>query len=430
MTILESASKIDQSVTLSGRVLSVRDHGKLKFIDLSDRSGVIQVVIKNGQELSQQDTVEISGTIKQRPTNLINDEIITGKVELVAENITVLSHAVELPFDLSAKDLDLSIDTLLDHRTLTLRNPKQKDIFFVQSIIANTFSSTLETLGFTRIFTPKIVSTATEGGANLFKIDYFGKTAYLAQSPQFYKQIMAGVFDRVYEIGPVFRAEEHDTSRHVNEYTSLDLEMAYIKNFENILEIEEQFLANLIKELAKKAGNVFKDYGITLPKLPKKIPTISLKDAQILIKKEFGRDNTKEPDLEPQDEKDLSSYFLEKDGTDFVFVTHFPTSKRPFYAYPTQNDPTVTDSFDLIFRGIEVTTGGQRIHQYEQLMAKIKDRNLDPKNFESYLEAFRYGMPPHGGLAIGLERLTAKFLNLDNVKKATLFPRDLKRITP
>lgn len=430
MTILESASKIDQSVTVCGRVTVVRDHGKLKFLDLSDRSGLIQVVVKNGQELSQQDTVEISGTIKSRPANLINDEIETGKVELVADNISVLSHSQELPFDLSAKDLDLSIDTLLDHRTLTLRNAKQKDIFLVQSIIANTFASTLETLGFTRIFTPKIVSTATEGGANLFKIDYFGRTAYLAQSPQFYKQIMAGVLDKVYEIGPVFRAEEHDTSRHVNEYTSLDLEIGYIKNYEDILRIEEQFLSDLIKELSKRAKHIFDDYGVALPKLPKKIPAISLKDAQLLIKKEFGRDNTKEPDLEPQDEKDLSAYYLEKEDTDFVFVTHFPTSKRPFYAYPNQNDPTVTDSFDLIFRGIEITTGGQRIHNYEQLIAKIEERNLDPKSFESYLEAFRYGMPPHGGLAIGLERLTAKFLNLDNVKKATLFPRDLKRLTP
>ncbi len=430
MTILEASAKINESVTISARVAVVRDHGKLKFLDLLDRSGVIQVVVKNGEQISPQDTIQITGTIKSRPDNLINTEIETGKVELSAEEIIILSHSQELPFDLSAKDLDLAIDTLLDHRPLTLRNPKQRDIFVVQSIIADTFSTTLRKLGFTQIFTPKIVATATEGGANLFKVDYFGRKAYLAQSPQFYKQIMAGVFDRVYEIGPVFRAEEHDTSRHVNEYTSLDLEMGYINSFSEIMEIEEKFLFELIDELSGKASRIFSDFNVELPKLPKKIPIISLADAQLLIKKEFGRDNTSEPDLEPQDEKDLSSYFLKNHDTDFVFVTRFPTSKRPFYAYPSIDDSTVTDSFDLIYRGIEVTTGGQRIHDYDQLVAKIRQRNLDPKNFESYLEAFRFGMPPHGGLAIGLERLTAKFLNLDNVKKATLFPRDLKRITP
>ncbi len=430
MTITESAKKIGETVTLCGRINIIRDHGKIKFLDLLDRTGYIQVVVKTGEDLSQQDTVEITGEIKLRPENLINQDIETGKVEMVAESIKILSKSQELPFDLSAKDLDLAIDTLLDNRPLTLRNIKQRNIFKVQSIIARTFSSTLNDLGFTQVFTPKIVSTATEGGANLFTVDYFGKKAYLAQSPQFYKQIMAGVFDRVYEIAPVFRAEEHDTSRHVNEYTSLDLEMGYIQSFKDILEVEEIFLNNLVKELSVQAEAIFSDFGVELPKLPKKIPTISLKDAQILIKKEFGRDNTNEPDLEPQDEKDLSEYYLKNENSDFVFVTHFPTSKRPFYAYPSEEDQTVTDSFDLIYRGIEVTTGGQRIHEYNQLIEKIKERKLDPKNFESYLEAFKFGMPPHGGLAIGLERLTAKFLNLDNVKKATLFPRDLKRLTP
>ncbi len=430
MTIIEAAKKVSENITVSGRIISVRDHGKIRFLDLQDHSGVIQVIVKDDIELAQQYTAEIVGEVKSRPENLINPELETGKVELLASSIKVLSRAQELPFDLSARDLDLAIDTLLDHRPLTLRNSKQQSIFKVQSLIAKTFGSTLSGLGFTQIFTPKIVSTSTEGGANLFSLDYFGKKAYLAQSPQFYKQIMAGVLDRVYEISPVFRAEEHDTSRHINEYTSLDFEMAYIKSFDEIMAVEEIFLNNLITELSQNCGKIFKDYEVDLPKLPKKIPAITLKDAQILIKKEFGRDNTSEPDLEPQDEKDLSVYFLEKHQSDFVFVTHFPTSKRPFYAFPTASDPEVTDSFDLIFRGVEVTTGGQRIHIYEDLIEKIKGRSLDPKNFESYLEAFRYGMPPHGGLAIGLERLTAKFLNLDNVKKATLFPRDIKRITP
>ncbi len=430
MTIVQAAKKVTENVTVSGRIIAVRDHGKIRFLDLQDYSGVIQVVIKDPIDLAQQYTVEITGEVKLRPENLINPELETGNVELVATSLRILSRSQELPFDLSAHDLDLSIDTLLDHRPLTLRNIKQQSIFKVQSVIAKTFGSTLSSLGFTQIFTPKIVSTSTEGGANLFSLDYFGKKAYLAQSPQFYKQIMAGVLDRVYEISPVFRAEEHDTSRHVNEYTSLDLEMAYIKSFDEIMAVEEIFLHNLIAELSKNCNKIFEEYQVDLPLLPKKIPTISLREAQLLIKKEFGRDNTSEPDLEPQDEKDLSAYFLENHKSDFVFVTHFPTSKRPFYAFPTVSDPNVTDSFDLIFRGVEITTGGQRIHVYEELVDKIKGRNLDPKNFDSYLEAFRYGMPPHGGLAIGLERLTAKFLNLDNVKKATLFPRDIKRITP
>lgn len=430
MTIIETPGTIGKTVSLYGRINIIRDHGKIRFVDLLDHTGLMQIVIKDPTELSVYDTVKVTGIVQARPDNLINPEIPTGKVELQAQELTVLSHSQELPFDLSSKDLDLSIDTLLDHRVITLRNLKQREIFTVQSIIANTFSQTLSDLGFTRIFTPKIVSTATEGGANLFTVDYFGQKAYLAQSPQFYKQIMAGVFDRVYEIAPVFRAEEHDTSRHVNEYTSLDLEMAYIESFADILEIEEKFLRALTKQLNDKCSDIFKSYGVELPKLPSKIPTITLKDAQELIKKEFGRDNTNEPDLEPQDEKDLSAYYLKNHQTDFVFVTHFPTSKRPFYAYPSQNDPALTDSFDLIFRGIEVTTGGQRIHDYDTLIGKMHERGLDPKKFESYLEAFRYSMPPHGGLAIGLERLTAKFLNLDNVKKATTFPRDLKRLTP
>lgn len=426
----ETPKHVGDKVLIKGWAHVVRDHGKLTFADIYDRSGMIQIVLKSGEKVAPQDAVELEGEVKKRPESMVNDKIPTGEVEIEISKINILSHAKELPFDMGADDLNLSISTLLDNRSLTLKHPRQRAIFEIESTLSNAFGEYLSSQGFVRIHTPKIVATATEGGANLFEVKYFERKAYLAQSPQFYKQIGAGAFERVFEIGPVFRAEEHDTARHVNEYTSLDLEMSFIDSMQDLMDIERGFLKFAFDKISENNAPQIKLLDVLVPLVPNVIPQIKLTDAQMMLKKEYGRDVLGEPDLDPEDERKVSEYFKEKEGSDFVFVTHYPRSKRPFYAMPDPQDPELTVSFDLLFRGLEVTTGGERIHDYDMLSGSIKSRGLDPKDFEYYLQAFAYGMPPEGGLAIGLERLTARLINVDNVRETTLFPRDLSRLVP
>ncbi|MFH1430536.1 MAG: aspartate--tRNA(Asn) ligase [Candidatus Uhrbacteria bacterium] len=426
---------IGGEVEISGAIEARRDMGKIVFLDVRDRTGLLQVVVVPQvigeeqmellKELRQGFVLHIHGLVKERGEKAVNPKLATGRIELEARKIDMLSRAAPFPFDVNG---ELAIDTYLDHLPLTLRTDRARAVFRIQAEIVEVFRAYLRGEGFVEFQCPKIVGGSTEGGANVFTIDYFGKEAFLAQSPQFYKQIMVGVFERVFTVGNVYRAELHATSRHVNEYTSLDLEFGYIEDHRDVMRIENDFLAYLVERLEKTCAAEFQLLGATLPTVPKDIPFLTLREAQEVLEKEYSLACVGEPDLDPEHERKLCEWSLKKHESDFLFVTHYPTSKRPLYTMPDPNDPEVTLSFDLLFRGVEVTTGGQRIHDYEQLKANVVKWGLNPDHFSYYLEAFKYGMPPEGGLAIGLERLTAKLLGIDNVKLATLFPRDINRI--
>jgi len=333
------------------------------------------------------------------------------------------------PIVINNKLVDTSMENLLNYRPITLRNEKQRAIFKLQEGICNGFRQFLITEHFTEIHTPKIVQAGAEGGANIFKLDYFGKEAYLAQSPQFYKQMMVGVFERVFEIAPVFRAEKHDTSRHLNEYTSVDLEMGYLESFADIMQTETrmlQFTFAFLKESYAKELELLK---VKLPKV-EAIPALRFRDAKEMIAKEYRRTIKDYEDFEPEEEKLLCEYIQKETGSEFVFVTHYPSKKRPFYAMDSKENASETESFDLLFRGLEITTGGQRIHSYKEQLKKMEKRGMNTELFTSYLLMHKYGMPPHGGLGLGLERFTSRLLLQDNVRFSTLFPRDINRVTP
>ena len=426
--ILDCKEKIGDKVNIFGFVQVRRDHGKILFLDVLDRSGLIQVVLGGGKgrDLRPQDVVKISGQVNKRPDNLVNKNISTGEIEIYSEEVEVLSKAEELPFDMAGRDLDLQLPTLLDFRSLTLRHPKVKAIFKVQASILEGFRKTAKELGCIEIVVPTIVAGATEGGAEVFKIDYFEHKAYLSQSPQLYKQMLIPVFERVFVIAKAYRAEPSVTTRHLTESTQLDVEMGFVE-FEDLLDALEEVAIKMLKITEEEQAEVLSEFGVEKIAFGK-IPRLTLREAQQLILKEFGRDNTKGKDLTPQDEIDLCSWSKEKHGSDFVTVTHFPTSAKPFYTHPDPKDPQYSLSYDLLFRGVEILSGSQRIHDYSQLLESIKSHGLNPDSFEMYLQAFKYGMPPEGGFSFGLERITMHVLNLLNVREASLFPRDMERV--
>ncbi len=424
---------VGKEVSISGWVDVRRDHGKLIFIDLRDMTGKVQTVIlpnhpeasKIAQDLRSEWVVSMTGRVNERPLKMINKDVQNGNIEFEVFSIEVLSAAKELPFELNA---DTNIDTYLDYLPLTLRTDKHAAIFKIQAVITKSFRDFFNSRRFTEIQVPKLIGNDAEGGANSFNVEYFKHTARLAQSPQLYKQIMVGVFERVFALGNVYRAEKHSTTRHLNEYTSLDIEMGFIKDHEDIMNIETEFLRELCIVLQAECSKEFELLNARIPNLPEIIPRMSLRDAQKLITKETGNDCMNEPDLEPEHERWICAYAKDNLNSEFIFITNFPTAKRPFYTYRDKKDPTYTKGFDLLFRGVEITTGAQRIHNYDDLVTSMKEKELDPEKFSFYLQAFKYGLPPHGGFGLGLERLTAKLLNIDNVKEATLFPRDMNRI--
>ena len=432
--VLDTPNKIGQKVKICGWVDVRRDHGKLIFLDVRDRTGIVQAVInpkvsaeahKTAQELRSEYVLEIQGKVNPRPENLINAKMATGTVEIEVADLKILVRAEALPFEL---DTALNIDTYLDNQPLALRSRKNQAIFRIQSAIAQSFRDFLSGQDFTEFQAPKIVAQAAEGGAEVFKVDYFDHKAYLAQSPQLYKQIMVGVFERVFTVTSVYRAEPHSTTRHLNEYVSLDMEMGFIKDHTDVMNVLNGWMTSLTKLLRKNNASDLALLGMELPMVPKKIPMFKLKEAQKIIDKKYGTKATGLPDLDPEHERMICKYVQEKFNSEFAFITHYPTKKRPFYTYPDEDDPETTKSFDLLFRGVEITTGGQRINDYEQLLANIDKWGYRHENFSFYLEAFKYGMPPEGGCATGLERLTQKLVGVDNIKLATLFPRDMNRI--
>ena len=427
--ILDTTKKVGKKVTVCGFVTAVRDHGKIRFIDISDRTGILQTIHSDtNTPVGMQDVLEIIGTINHRPEKMINFDIPTGKVELATSGVKVLEKAHELPFDMGNESLNVSLETLLDYRPLTLRHKKVKAIFNVQEVIADTFRKSLKKLDFKEILVPTIVPTATEGGAEVFPIDYYNGRAFLAQSPQLYKQIMVGVFERVFTIAHAYRAEPSITTRHMSEYVSLDCEFGFINNFSDIMDVVEYVMKSIFNELNLKCKNELKLYNSSAPKLGKEIPRIKMREAQKIILERTGRDNTKESDLTPEDEREICKWSSEKYGSELIFITHYPTKKRPFYTYPDDENPEYTNSFDLLGRGLEWVTGGRRINNYERLLSHIKLWKNKPEDFDIYLQAFKYGMPPEGGFAVGLERVTMQVLGLGNIREASLFPRDMNRV--
>lgn len=425
---LETIKYVGQKVKVAGWINSRRDHGGIVFLDLRDRSGILQVVCLSdlAGDIKDEWVVEIEGKIGERPEKMINPEIETGEVELQAETVKVLAKAESLPFDI--RDLKVSLPVLLDWRPLTLRNEKVQAIFKVQEEIFNSFWGTLKNLGFTEFQSQAITPSNAEGGAEVFHIDYYDYDAYLAQSPQLYKQIMLAGFERVFTINHVFRAEPSVTTRHLSEYISLDAEMCFIDSWEDLMDLCEKIVRDIFLNLEKNRSKELKMLNAAIPPLEEKIPRIKMREAQEIIFQRTKRDNRKEIDLEPEDEKEICEYAKEKYGSDLIFITHYPTKKRPFYTFADPEDPNYTLSFDLLCRGLEITTGGRRINEYEKLVENIKKWGNNPKDFTYYLQTFQYGLPPEGGFAFGLERLTKQILGLENVREASLFPRDMERV--
>lgn len=435
--INELKNHIGTEVLINCVVNVARQQGKMAFFDFRDRSGVVQGVVfgkpevlEVAKELTQEYAVAVTGVVNQRPEKMVNANVSNGDIELEITGIEILNTAEAMPFDL---DSDFSLEVLLDNRPLTLRRPRERAVFKVQAEITNAYATFLRQEGFTEFQAPKLVGGDAEGGAEVFKVDYFNdKTAYLATSPQLYKQIMVGVYERVFTFATAFRAEKSATTRHLSEYTSLDIEMGFIKDHTDVMRVETALMRFIAAHLKETCDAELKVLEMELPLLGDPasdiFPYMKLREAQQLIKERTGEDKTSEPDLEPEDERWLSEYARTELNSDFIFITHYPVSKRPFYTYEDEADPGSTKSFDCLFRGVEITTGGQRVHDANDLMRRMENKGLKPENFSYYLQIFKMGIPPHGGWGMGLERLTAKFTGMKNVKEATLFPRDINRI--
>lgn len=418
-----------RKVKVNGAVHTIRDMGNIAFVVLRKREGLLQCVYEAGvtafdlKDLTEAATVEAEGA-------LFKNEKAPNGIEVRLSTIKILSEPTEaMPIPIAKWKMNTTLETNLNLRPISLRNIRERAKFKVQEGIVRGFRELLTEQGFTEIHTPKLCSKGAEGGANLFKLEYFHRPAVLAQSPQFYKQMMVGVFDRVFETAPVFRAEKHNTKRHLNEYTSLDFEMGYIESFEDIMAMETAVLQRIMLILERDYAKELKLLEVELPKTDQ-IPSVRFDEAKRLVSEKYDRPIRNPYDLEPEEEVLIGQYFKEEYNADFVFVTHYPSKKRPFYAMDDPTDENFTLSFDCLFRGMEITTGGQRIHDYKMLMEKIAKKGMTDEGMETYLSAFKHGMPPHGGLGIGLERLTMKIIGEDNVRETTLFPRDLSRLEP
>ena len=429
---IEVASHVGERVRIAGWLHSLRQMGGINFLVVRDGWGTVQAVAETEAELSSllehagglESVLSVEGLVVNMPQ-------APGGVELHDLQIEVITPVTDTtPVSLNKRKITANLSTLLDHAVVTNRHLERRAILRLSAGVMSAFRSILTARDFTEIQTPKIVASATESGANVFKLDYFGRDAYLAQSPQFYKQIMVGVFERVFEVGPVFRAEPHDTTRHINEYVSLDVEFGFIENHFTVMALLRDVIAHIFETLSKEYASELKVLHLQAPVVPATIPHIHFAEAQELIFNRYATDVRGEPDLSPQDERCLGEWAQLEYGSDFLFVTGYPMRKRPFYTHPEPERPEFSNSFDLLFRGTELVTGGQRLHLYQDYLAALETAHLPIEPFETYLEAFRYGMPPHGGFAIGLERLLMQLTGAPNVRLTTLFPRDLTRLTP
>ena len=422
----------NQIVTIKGTVHNIRMMSDFAFVILRTARETVQCVYSEEfssyrmpQELKEECAVKVTGKVVAGETREG-----TKRYELQIHDVEILSHPAAIsPVVITKKQVQCDLNTNLDYRPVTLRNPRERAIFKLQEGIQRGFREFLTLQNFTEVHTPKINFAGAEGGTNVFKLDYFGKQVYLAQSPQLYKQALVGVYERVFEIAPVFRAEHHDTSRHLNEYISMDFEMGFIDSFEDIMNMETgalKYIMNLLKtEYANEVALLHAD----IPEITE-IPVIKFMDAKQVIMKQFKYQPTDMKDFDPAEEEMLGKYAKKKFNSDFISVTHYPSKKRPFYTMDDPEDPEYTLSFDLLFRGLEITSGVQRVHDYNEQVEKMKRLGMDPEQFETYLMLHKYGAPPHGGLGLGLERLTMHLLGFKNVREVTMFPRDINRVTP
>jgi nondiscriminating aspartyl-tRNA synthetase len=412
------------TVSLQGHVHRRRELSAVKFLVIRDRSGLAQVVLRPDEVpidgLPPEETaVQVVGVATANPQ-------APGGVEVTKPVVTLLTEPARTPpVELWRPSLSTSLPTLLDYAPVTWRHPQQRATWELAAASLRGFRDTLQSAGFTEVQTPKLVEFATESGANVFPVDYFGRPAYLAQSPQFFKQQLVGVFERVFEVGPAFRAEPHDTVRHLAEYVSLDVEFGFISDHRDVIKVLRSVLAGMVDSIRTNAGDAAERLGLTLPEIPEEIPVVHFRDALARV----GA-SSDEPDLAPEHERALGAWALETYGSPVLAVEGYPMRKRPFYTHPQVDDPQWSNSFDVIFRGLELVTGGQRLHRHSEYLAAIEARGESPDAYESYLQAFAYGMPPHGGFAIGLERWVARLVDASNIREVTLFPRDLHRLAP
>ncbi|WP_028652820.1 aspartate--tRNA(Asn) ligase [Nocardioides halotolerans] len=413
-----------EPVRLQGWVHRCRELATVSFLVVRDRTGLAQVVLRPdepaGTELPPEETpVEVVGTATANPQ-------APGGVEVTAPVVRALSDPAETPaVELWRPRLDAGLPTLLDHAATTWRHPRQRAVWDLAAASLQGFRSTLDGSGFTEVHSPKLVESATESGANVFEVDYFGRPAYLAQSPQFYKQVLVGVFERVYEVGPVFRAEPHDTVRHLAEYVSLDVELGFIEDHHEVVDCLRDVVAGMVASIHERAGHAVGKLGIDVPQVPEKLPVLHFREAL-----EIAGAPADEPDLAPSHERALGEWAMAEHGSDFVVVHGYPTAHRAFYSHPDPDDPHWSRSFDLIFRGLELVSGAQRLHRYDDYVRTLEERGYAYAPYASYVEAFRRGIPPHGGFAIGLERWVARLTGAANIREVTLFPRDLHRLAP
>jgi nondiscriminating aspartyl-tRNA synthetase len=423
-------SHVGAKVRIAGWLHRRRQLKSLTFLVIRDRSGLAQVVLATDGEVTEATGLTEETVIAVTGTVTASDQA-PGGAELIHPVIEVLSGpAKPPPFDLYRPTVTAALPTILDHAPTSLRHPRLRAPFEINAASQAGFRAAMDGLGFTEISTPKIVGSTTESGANVFGIDYFGQRAYLAQSPQFYKQAMVGVFERVYETAPAFRAEPHDTGRHLAEYLSLDAEFGFIADHHDVMAVLRDVAAGMAAAVAERAAGAVELLGAKVPDVPAQIPEIHFSDAQELLARYTGEDPRGEPDLAPAHERWLGEWAIREHGSDFLYVTGYPMVKRPFYTHPDPGRPEYSNSFDLIFRGMEIVTGGQRLHRHADYLAALAARGEDPAPYEYYLSVFADGMPPHGGFAMGLERWTARLIGTTNVRNSTLFPRDIHRLTP
>lgn len=430
------SAKAGETVTIKGWVDVRRDQGKLVFFDFRDMSGSVQGVVLPGDEALMQAAkdvrsefvVSIDGIVNKRPEKNVQADKVNGDIELEIKSIEIVVAPEEVPFDKDADDL--TIETRFDYRPFTLRSQRDRDIFTVQATVLSSFRSALAAHDFTEFQAPVLVGGDAEGGAAVFEIpDYYGKRAFLATSGQLYKQIMIGPFERVMTIAKTFRAEKSATTRHLSEIVQLEFELGFVKSHEDVMDVLESVARSISTTVATTHPDVLARFKVLPALLPEgKFPRFTLREAQEIIEREFGSKAIGELDMEPEHERQICEYAKRALGSDFVFITHFPTVKRAFYTMADPEDPERSLSFDLLFRGLEINSGAQRIHDYKELVAKMESRDMDPEKFSYYLQAFKYGLPPHGGCSTGLERITARMLELQNVKEASTFPRDMNRI--
>ena len=425
---------IGETICINSWVDVARDQGKMAFFDFRDRTGKVQGVVFGKPEvleiaktLRSEYVVSVMGTINKRPEKMINAAVFNGDIELEITDIKILSKAHELPFDVNG---DLNLDTILDNRPYTLKSNRSQGIFKVAATILQSYRQSLIDQDFLEFQAPALVGSDAEGGAEVFKVEYFnGKTVNLATSPQFYKEIMTGAFERVFTIAKIFRAEKSATTRHLSEVTQMDFEMSFIEDHQQVMDVLETVAREVSQAVAEKHADVLTQFNTTpalLPEAP--FPRLTLHEAQVIIEREFGGTAVGELDMEPEHERQICEWAKKEHGSDFVFITEFPTKKRAFYSLEIPENPELCRSFDLLFRGLEINSGAQRYHDHDAMVEKIKSRGMDPGKFGFYLQMHKYGVAPHGGSSTGLERFTARMLEIPNVKEAVPFPRDINRI--